>query len=115
MLLASFVSVVSVVGNRLRYSAVALVLEFGRGDEPQRRRVHAVAQASGIRGPSWKTWPEVAVGARERTSVRGINSFQSVLLVTASGSIGLVKLGHPVPLSYLSCDENSGWPETTST
>jgi hypothetical protein len=34
-------------------------------------------------------------------------------VATASGSIGLVKLGHPVPLSYLSVDEKSGWPETT--
>ena len=47
--------------------------------------------------------------------MRGIRSFQSVLVVTASGAIGRVKLGQPVPLSYLSSDENSGSPETTST
>jgi len=39
----------------------------------------------------------------------------SVFVVTASASIGRVKLGQPVPLSYLSVDENSGCPETTST
>jgi hypothetical protein len=47
--------------------------------------------------------------------VRGSSSFQSVLVATASVSMGLVKLGHPVPLSYLSSDENRGCPETTST
>src|SRR3954454_3906261 len=44
-----------------------------------------------------------------------MRSFQSVLVVTASGSMGRVKLGQPVPLSYLSSDEKSGWPDTTST
>jgi hypothetical protein len=47
--------------------------------------------------------------------VRRIQSLPSTLSVTASAVSGLVKLGHPVPLSYLSVDENSGWPETTST
>jgi hypothetical protein len=32
-----------------------------------------------------------------------------------AGWIGTVKLGHPVPLSYLSTDANSGSPDTTST
>jgi hypothetical protein len=36
-------------------------------------------------------------------------------LTTLSGSIGTVKLGHPVPLSYLLAEANSGSPDTTST
>jgi len=47
--------------------------------------------------------------------VRVIHSVRSVFVVTASASIGRVKLGQPVPLSYLSREENSGCPETTST
>ena len=33
----------------------------------------------------------------------------------AVGSIGLVKLGQPLPLSNLSTEANSGSPDTTST
>jgi hypothetical protein len=44
-----------------------------------------------------------------------MKSFRSVRVVTASASMGLVKLGHPVPLSNLSIEVNRGWPETTST
>jgi hypothetical protein len=34
---------------------------------------------------------------------------------TLAGSIGRVKLGQPVPGSYLSDEANSGSPDTTST
>jgi hypothetical protein len=34
---------------------------------------------------------------------------------SASGSIGRVKLGHPVPESNLSSELNNGSPDTTST
>ena len=44
----------------------------------------------------------------ERTSVRFISSLRSDFVVTASSSMGRVKLGQPVPLSNLSVDENSG-------
>ena len=47
--------------------------------------------------------------------MRFIQSDPSTRSVTASGSIGRVKLGQPDRLSYLSVDANSGWPETTST
>jgi hypothetical protein len=59
--------------------------------------------------PRWLSAPV------DRTSVRVIQSELSAFVRTASAAIGLVKLGHPVPLSYLSVDENRGWPETTST
>ena len=35
--------------------------------------------------------------------------------LTWAGSIGLVKLGHPQPDSYLADEANSGSPETMST
>ena len=47
--------------------------------------------------------------------MRGIQRDRSVFVWTASATTGLVKLGHPVPLSSLSVDENRGCPETTST
>ena len=62
-----------------------------------------------------KRWPLFLLAAGVSLAVIGMSSFQSVLLLTASGSMGLVKLGQPERLSYLSVDANSGWPETTST
>ena len=47
--------------------------------------------------------------------MRGTNILKSRLEITLAGSIGLVKLGQPVPLSNLSTEANSGSPETTST
>ncbi|SKY24128.1 Uncharacterised protein [Mycobacteroides abscessus subsp. abscessus] len=67
------------------------------------------------RGPSSKRWPRWLSAYAERTSVRFIHSDRSVRVETASSLIGRVKLGHPVPLSYLSSELNSGAPETTST
>jgi len=51
----------------------------------------------------------------ERASVRVIHSVRSVRVVTASASIGFVKLGHPVPLSNLSREEKRGGPGTPPT
>jgi hypothetical protein len=42
-------------------------------------------------------------------------SLVSVRSTTLSGSSGTVKLGHPVWLSYLLVEANSGSPETMST
>ena len=66
-------------------------------------------------GPSVNTWPRWLSPCAERTSVRIIRWEKSRFSTTCSGSIGLVKLGQPVPLSNLSTDANSGSPETTST
>jgi hypothetical protein len=44
-----------------------------------------------------------------------MKSERSTFSVTASDSIGFVKLGHPDRLSYLSVDANSGRPEKTTT
>jgi len=44
-----------------------------------------------------------------------VNRRRSFFSTTSPGSSGLEKLGHPVPESYLSREEKSGSPETTST
>ena len=44
-----------------------------------------------------------------------MNRLRSSFSTTLSGSSGLVKLGQPVPESYLSSELKSGSPETTST
>ena len=51
----------------------------------------------------------------ERTSVRTMPRLLSTFSTTLPGSIGQVKLGHPLRLSYLSVEANKGSPETTST
>mmetsp|Transcript_42857 Transcript_42857/g.121452 ORF Transcript_42857/g.121452 Transcript_42857/m.121452 type:complete len:246 (+) Transcript_42857:772-1509(+) len=66
-------------------------------------------------GPSSNTWPRCAPLLASNTSVRrskGPNaiSFGSFLSMTCMGSTGLRNDNHPVPLSYLSSDENSGRP-----
>ena len=43
------------------------------------------------------------------------NQPRSVLSTMFFGSSGLVKLGQPVPESYLSAELNNGSPDTTST
>jgi hypothetical protein len=48
------------------------------------------------------------------TSVLTAKSVRSSLVVMFSGSRGFVKLGHPVPESYLSSELKSGSPETMS-
>ena len=68
-----------------------------------------------VRGPSWNMWPRWLSPCAERTSVRIIRWLKSRFSTTLAVSIGLVKLGQPVPLSNLSTDANSGSPETTST
>src|ERR1700750_1892625 len=66
-------------------------------------------------GPSVNTWPRWLSPCAERTSVRIIRWEKSRFSTTLSRSIGLVKLGQPLPLSNLSTDANNGSPETTST
>ena len=67
------------------------------------------------RGPSLNTWPRWLSPCAERTSVRSIRWLKSRFSMTLSASIGLVKLGQPLPLSNLLTEANSGSPETTST
>src|SRR5580692_5453362 len=53
-------------------------------------------------GPSSNTWPRCAPSTEQWTSSRTMPSEESVWSVTKRGSMGFVKLGHPVPLSNLS-------------
>ena len=59
---------------------------------------------------------EVAVAVR-RAHLGADHQVGEVALLdhVVQRSIGLVKLGQPVPLSNLSTDANSGSPDTTST
>src|ERR1700722_1348849 len=66
-------------------------------------------------GPSSNRCPRCESASLDRTSVRDMPSVRSVFVITFAGSIGRVKLGHPVPESYLSSELNNGSPETTST
>jgi hypothetical protein len=66
-------------------------------------------------GPSSKRWPRCESPAFERTSIRVMPWLRSTLSMTLSRTTGRVKLGHPVPESNLSRDENSGSPVATST
>ena len=49
------------------------------------------------------------------TSVRRMPWLRSSSSTTAGSSMGVVKAGQPQPLSYLSVEEKSGSPVTTST
>jgi hypothetical protein len=93
---------------------VALFPELVDRDEAQRRGVDAVAEPSGC-GPSAKTCPRCESALSERTSLPYIALGEPPAPLTLPGSSGLVKLGQPVPESYLSIEANSGSPETTST
>ena len=64
-------------------------------------------------GPSGNTCPKCASHRAHRLSVRTINRLLSSLDLTASSSIGRVKLGQPVPDSYLSAESNNGNPQHT--
>src|SRR4030095_8935533 len=66
-------------------------------------------------GPSGETWARGGSPGFERTPVRFMKSFESSRSVTLPGSSGFVKLGQPVPESYLSSELNSGSPDTTAT
>ena len=46
--------------------------------------------------------------------MRGMSKLRSRRSTTRSGSIGLLKLGQPVPESYFSRELNRGWPVATS-
>jgi len=59
-------------------------------------------------GPSLNTCPWWPPHLVQCTSVRGPNSFQSVLVPIAESAMGFQKLGHPVPLSNLCSEENKG-------
>ena len=52
-------------------------------------------------GPSGKTWPRWASQRAQRTSVRTMPWLVSVRVRTASRAMGSVKLGQPLPESYL--------------
>ena len=66
-------------------------------------------------GPSGKTWPRCEPANRLRTSTRTMKWLRSSCSTTKFGSTGRVKLGQPVPESYLSAEMKSGSPETMST
>src|SRR4030043_2443690 len=63
-------------------------------------------------GPSLKTWPIWESPCLLLVSMRLLKSFLSSLSTILLGSRGFVKLGQPVPESYLSSDLNKGSPET---
>jgi len=93
---------------------VALPLHLLLRDEAQRGGVHAVAAAGRSRSVV-EDVPEVRVGvAAAHFDARGEEA-PVLPLDDQPGSSGFEKLGHPVPESYLSRDEKSGSPETTST
>ncbi len=66
-------------------------------------------------GPSLNTCHRVQLDELLVISVLSIPKRSSYDSSTNDASIGLVKLGHPVPESNLSVDENSGVPSITST
>ena len=66
-------------------------------------------------GPSSKTCQRCPLEEELVISVLSIPALVSVLDPTNESAIGLVKLGHPVPLSNLSSEENNGVPSMTST
>src|SRR3990172_8893882 len=66
-------------------------------------------------GPSLKTCPRWESACLLRTSVLLMNNPLSSLSTILSGSSGFVKLGQPVPESYLSRELKRGSPETMST
>jgi hypothetical protein len=95
--------------------AVAFRLHVVAMDEAERGRVDAVAQTPPVARTVGEDMTQMAVAMGERTSVRIMPRLRSRNSMTWAGSIGLVKLGQPQPLSYLSEDAKSGSPETTST
>src|SRR3990170_7323118 len=66
-------------------------------------------------GPSLNTCPRWESARLLFTSVRTVKKLLSCFSAIFSGSRGFVKLGHPVPESYLSRELKSGSPETMST
>ena len=66
-------------------------------------------------GPSLNTWPKCMSPKLLFTSTLSMPRDVSFVDLTTFFEIGLVKLGQPVPESYLSFDENRGTPVTTST
>ena len=64
-------------------------------------------------GPSWNTWPRWASQCGHITSVLFTPWLISFFSNTALGEIGLTKLGHPEPESYLSSELNKLNPQQT--
>jgi hypothetical protein len=95
--------------------AVALAFQVSDADEAQGGGVDAVAQPAGLPGPVVEHVARWLPPWAERTSVRTIRWLKSRCSTTLPGSIGTVKLGHPVPLSNLVIEANNGSPDTTST
>jgi hypothetical protein len=82
-------------------------------DEPHRCRVDAIAQSAALRRPVSEDVAEMAVGVRRAHLDASLAQIGRSF--TLASSIGLVKLGQPLPESNLSDDANSGSPDTTST
>ena len=102
--------------KQLLVFAVTLCLEVVEVDEPQRSRVDAVAQPTFGARTVVEDVAQVAVTVR-RAHLGADHQMGEVALLdhVVARSIGLVKLGQPVPLSNLSTEANNGSPDTTST
>jgi hypothetical protein len=101
--------------NLIEIFAVALAPHVVAMDEPERRGIDAVAQATAINRAVREEVAEVAVAVSRPNlgpdhPVRGVPQ-----LIDVAETIGLVKLGHLQPDSNLSDDAKRGSPETMST
>ena len=102
------------IREKVKIIAISFLFQILLGDESQGGRIHTVPQA-GRRRSIVEDMPEVGIAVlapdlgshREKAPV-----YFSTML---PGSRGRVKLGHPVPESYLSSELKSGSPETMST
>jgi hypothetical protein len=94
---------------------VSLGLHLVARDEAKGRRVDAVAQTAAVGRTVRETWPRWLSACTDLTSVRTMPCALSRTSFTFAGTIGLVKLGQPVPESNLSVEANSGSPDTMST
>lgn len=94
---------------------VALGLHFFIGDKAQGRTVNAVAHAIGGLRIAGEHMAEVGVSGAA-SDLRAAHPVAQILFSTTAGpSMGFVKAGQPQLLSYLSVEEKSGSPVTTST
>ena len=100
--------------KKAEISTISFFFQIRPGDEAQCRGVDAIPQARG-RGAVVEHVPQVGI----RMFAAHFCALHKKALVgffhDVSGDRGRVKLGHPVPESNLSVDENRGSPDTMST
>ena len=94
---------------------VTLRRELIDRDEPQRRRVDAVAQAGRLRAVVEHVAEVRVAELRADLGARPCRACASCFSTMLAGASGCVKLGQPVPESNLSVELNSGSPVTMST